>query len=94
MSPARKIASTLSETARSSPARHGTSRGGCAASDRRLPGLRLVLDPAAMGDALESLGAPRLETPLRATYVRYQPGTSCLVGFESEVVFESVEIAS
>ena len=54
---------------------------GLAARDRRLPGLRLVLD----GDAVtEALGAahPQLRVT-RATpaYVRYKPGTSCLVAY-------------
>ncbi|MDQ3529286.1 MAG: phosphotransferase [Actinomycetota bacterium] len=49
-----------------------------AARDRTLPDLPLVLDPDVLaGEVSTAVGVP---LTLTATYVRYKPGTSCLVG--------------
>src|SRR5919201_2297370 len=49
--------------------------------DPALPGLALLLDPGAFAAALRR-AAPRLGAEeTRITYVRYKPGTSCLVGY-------------
>lgn len=49
--------------------------------DQALPGLATVLDPTAMVAALRHL-RPDLElNSPTITYVRYKPGTSCLVGY-------------
>ncbi len=53
-----------------------------AARDPVVPGLRVVLDPEAVADRLRVL----LEPPIRVvpSYVRYKPGSSCLVGYRVE----------
>ncbi|HEX6301136.1 MAG TPA: aminoglycoside phosphotransferase family protein [Acidimicrobiia bacterium] len=53
-----------------------------AARDPTVPGLGTVLDPEAVAHLLGGLFA----TPLRVvpSYVRYKPGSSCLVGFRVE----------
>lgn len=48
--------------------------------DVALPGLATVLDPAAMMDVLRR-DRPDLRLDGAITYVRYKPGTSCLVGY-------------
>lgn len=48
--------------------------------DRALPGLAVVLDAAAVLDrSVQQVGAEILNA--EATYVRYKPGTSCVVGY-------------
>jgi hypothetical protein len=48
-----------------------------------LPGLALMLDDAAFGAALAE-ALPEAEiAAVRAEYVRYKPGTSCLVGYRA-----------
>lgn len=49
------------------------------ARDSSLPGLATVLDPESFVDAIHAaIGSEQLE-PGRITYVRYKPGSSCLV---------------
>ncbi len=56
-----------------------------AAEDPSLPGLGLVLDPEAWAQELAA-ALPRAGVRgARATYVRYKPGTSCLVAFRVRV---------
>lgn len=50
--------------------------------DPALPGLATVLDPAAVVDRLAAAGDGPPVVAATATYVRYKPGTSCLVGYE------------
>ncbi|MBK7951869.1 MAG: phosphotransferase [Deltaproteobacteria bacterium] len=52
------------------------------ARDRALPGLATVLDGEAMADALASQGIRGLGE-IVPCYVRYKPGTSCLVGYRA-----------
>jgi hypothetical protein len=53
-----------------------------AARDPALPGLALLLDDAAVATALrERLPEARVRAA-RSTYIRYKPGTNCLVAFE------------
>lgn len=50
--------------------------------DRELPGLELLFDTAALARRLQAVtGALRDLSP---TYVRYKPGTSCLVAYRTE----------
>lgn len=51
------------------------------ARDRALPGLSLVLDPDAMAERIGRSRPGRVPVTAQATYVRYKPGTSCLVGY-------------
>jgi aminoglycoside phosphotransferase (APT) family kinase protein len=56
--------------------------------DPDLPGLALVLDPDAFAEAI---GAP---VPLRPIYVRYKPGTSCLVAYRLDGEEAGVQLAA
>lgn len=53
--------------------------------DTAIPGLALVLDPDALADRLRAARPGAGPTSARVRYVRYKPGTSCLVGLELEV---------
>lgn len=53
--------------------------------DTAIPGLALVLDPEAIADRLRVARPATGPTSARVRYVRYKPGTSCLVGLELEV---------
>ena len=53
------------------------------ARERSLPGLALVLDHSALSDALRHEGFSVSLPAANAFYVRYKPGTSCLVGYAS-----------
>ena len=62
--------------------------------DAALPGLTTVLDPAAMLDALRRIRPDLSHANSAITYVRYKPGTSCLVGYRvrldgSDVLFSA-----
>ena len=52
--------------------------------DRNLPGLTRLLDAEAMADELDSLGF-RDVVEATADYVRYKPGSSCLVGYRLRI---------
>ncbi|RME48194.1 MAG: hypothetical protein D6791_03945, partial [Chloroflexi bacterium] len=53
--------------------------------DAAIPGLGLLLDPEAFTDALRvALPHAGVESA-RARYVRYKPGTNCLVAYQLEV---------
>lgn len=76
----------LADNSRSS-ARGPTKRDAdreMAARDKALPQLAGLLDPQALPDRIR-VCAPHLDVPsdieLRANYVRYKPGTNCLVGY-------------
>jgi hypothetical protein len=49
--------------------------------DDALPGLRLLLDEDAFTEALRAARPDAGVSSARATYVRYKPGTSCLLGY-------------
>ena len=49
--------------------------------DPSIRGLRTVLSPAALRERISHLPLEKLE----ATYVRYKPGTSCLVAYEARI---------
>jgi hypothetical protein len=51
------------------------------ARDERLPGLRLLLDPAALGEALQRVRPGLRINSVTYHYVRYKPGTNCLSAF-------------
>ncbi len=51
------------------------------ARDRAVPGLALVLDPEALGARLAPVRPDLGPFVACATYVRYKPGTSCLVAY-------------
>ncbi|MEZ4353740.1 MAG: aminoglycoside phosphotransferase family protein [Myxococcota bacterium] len=53
---------------------------GLVARDRALPGLETLLDEKRLHEALASRGFDGIEA-LEADYVRYKPGTSCLVAY-------------
>lgn len=53
--------------------------------DPALPGLALVLDHDALADRLRAVRPELGLVSARATYVRYKPGTSCLVGYRLEL---------
>jgi len=53
--------------------------------DAALPGLATVLEPAAMVAALRRHRPGRRYCDAEITYVRYKPGTSCLVGYRVKV---------
>jgi len=55
-----------------------------AAADPALPGLPLVLDDDALAGALREAVPDAGIRAARGTYVRYKPGTNCLVGLELE----------
>ncbi|HEV2122021.1 MAG TPA: aminoglycoside phosphotransferase family protein [Chloroflexota bacterium] len=50
------------------------------ARDQSLPGLATVLDPLEMVRVLRRF-RPEIDCPASIEYVRYKPGTSCLVGY-------------
>ncbi len=52
-----------------------------AARDGRLPGVSVLLDPDAFADELSAALPDAQIRSARATYVRYKPRTSCLVGY-------------
>jgi aminoglycoside phosphotransferase (APT) family kinase protein len=58
--------------------------------DTSLPGLETVLDPDAFCAALRVIAPGADVDSATTTYVRYKPGTSCLVGFEVEISGETV----
>lgn len=49
--------------------------------DPAIPGMALVLDPEALAGRLRAARPRGGVVSARATYVRYKPGTSCLVGY-------------
>jgi hypothetical protein len=49
-----------------------------------LPGLATLLDPDAFAAVLRDAALARWPDEVRVTYVRYKPGTSCLVGYRVE----------
>src|SRR4051794_14026842 len=49
-----------------------------------LPGLATLLDPDAFAEALRGAAPALRPRAARVTYVRYKPGTSCLVGYRVE----------
>lgn len=53
--------------------------------DPGLPGLGLLLDPAALLDFLRHRFAHLVLDTLTSTYLRYKPGTSCVAGFALSV---------
>jgi aminoglycoside phosphotransferase (APT) family kinase protein len=53
--------------------------------DPAVPGLGILLDDAAMTAVLAQAMSKYRPTAARSTYIRYKPGTSCLVGFEVSV---------
>src|SRR5262245_43810435 len=57
--------------------------------DPALPGLATLLNPAAFAAALRRF-LPAPAESARITYVRYKPGTSCLVGYRLEAAGEAV----
>jgi tRNA A-37 threonylcarbamoyl transferase component Bud32 len=60
--------------------------------DSGLPGLAIVLDPEAFVGALQrSLPTADLG-PARITYVKYKPGTNCLVGYRLTVAGTVVDV--
>jgi aminoglycoside phosphotransferase (APT) family kinase protein len=50
--------------------------------DPAVPGMPLLLDPPALSQRLQAINAALPE--LSAAYVRYKPGTSCLVAYRTE----------
>ena len=59
--------------------------------DPRLAGLSLLLDPEAMSQTLRQK-MPQIEVEaVRATYVRYKPQTSCLVGYRLQTAVAEVD---
>lgn len=60
--------------------------------DRSIPGLRTLLDPEALAEALKQ-ALPGIEIgAVRPAYVRYKPGMNCLVAYNIEV--NGTEIAA
>ena len=60
--------------------------------DPALPGLGIVLDPEALVDVLRrSLPEADLGS-VRATYVKYKPGTNCLAGYQLTVAGTVVDV--
>src|SRR5687768_106194 len=60
--------------------------------DTALPGLGIVLDPEALVDVLRrSLPGADLGS-VRATYVKYKPGTNCLAGYQLTVSGRVVDL--
>ncbi len=59
--------------------------------DPALPGLRLLLDPDALLERVEAMGERMPVQSASPSYLRYKPGTNCLVGFsansESQICF-------
>ncbi|HHN78314.1 MAG TPA: aminoglycoside phosphotransferase family protein [Phycisphaerales bacterium] len=53
--------------------------------DRRLPGLRTLLDPDAFCESLRRISHTPDIRSARPRYVRYKPGTSCLVAYDVTV---------
>jgi aminoglycoside phosphotransferase (APT) family kinase protein len=53
-----------------------------AAREPALPGLTTLLDADAFAELLRSLSPAFARAAIQATYVRYKPGTRCLVAFE------------
>lgn len=53
--------------------------------DQALPGLAILLDPDRMAELIQRLFACPPLGSLTPNYVRYKPGTSCLVGYEAQV---------
>jgi aminoglycoside phosphotransferase (APT) family kinase protein len=53
-----------------------------AARERALPGLTALLDADAFAELLRGLSPAFARASIQATYVRYKPGTRCLVAFE------------
>nr|HMQ55578.1 aminoglycoside phosphotransferase family protein [Anaerolineae bacterium] len=49
--------------------------------DPHLPGLALLLDPAAMLETLQRQVEPVQIEAMQPTYLRYKPGTSCLAAY-------------
>lgn len=56
-----------------------------AGRDAAVPGMALVLDPEAIAARLRATPSWEGLRSARATYVRYKPATSCLVGYELEL---------
>jgi hypothetical protein len=54
-----------------------------AARDRRLPGLALVLDETSLTEELQRRCPETTIRSLHANYVRYKPGTNCIVGYRA-----------
>jgi hypothetical protein len=52
------------------------------ARERALPGLPVLLDADAFAELLRGLSPAFARASIQATYVRYKPGTRCLVAFE------------
>jgi hypothetical protein len=57
--------------------------------DERVPGLGTLLEASAFARVLEGVIPERRVKRARGTYIRYKPGTSCLVGYEVTVEGES-----
>lgn len=58
------------------------SDAGLVDRDRALPGLGLLLDCDALGEAIERNLGERLFSSFRVDYIRYKPGRNCLVRFQ------------
>ncbi len=58
--------------------------------DRRLPGLRTLLDPDAFCESLRRISHTPDIRSARPRYVRYKPGTSCLVAYDVTVGDQTV----
>ncbi|UCD75510.1 MAG: aminoglycoside phosphotransferase family protein [Phycisphaerales bacterium] len=53
------------------------------ARDQRLPGLALLFDETALSEEIKRRCPAATIGDLRANYVRYKPGTSCIVGYSA-----------
>jgi aminoglycoside phosphotransferase (APT) family kinase protein len=60
--------------------------------DRAIPGLALLLDPEALGERLQKTLPETEVLTARARYVRYKPGTSCLVAYRLDVGGAEIEV--
>jgi aminoglycoside phosphotransferase (APT) family kinase protein len=61
------------------------------ARDRALPGLATLLDPEAFAEALTPLTL-LASAAVRPTYVRYKPGTRCLVAYDVAVAGDRLHV--
>src|SRR4051794_18359888 len=62
--------------------------------DTALPGLAMMLDPGAFAEALCATARTARPDMARITYVRYKPGTSCLIGYRMEWPDQAADVTA